>query len=64
LQKNSPVEPLLAYYDFHCRYLFEDLARRGCMQIRKVVENPKIETPLVPKKLLPSWRNVNYPADL
>jgi molybdopterin-guanine dinucleotide biosynthesis protein A len=64
MRKDGPVEPLLAHYDFRCRQLFEDLAGRGCLRIGAVAENPKIETPPVPKQLLPSWRNVNSPADL
>lgn len=63
-QKGGPVEPLLAQYDFRSRYLFEDLARRGCLRINALAENPKIDTPLIPSHLLPSWRNVNSPEDL
>ncbi len=64
LQKNGPIEPLLAHYDFRCRPLFEDMAKRRYLRIGTVAEYPKIETPPVPQHLLPSWRNVNTPADL
>jgi molybdopterin-guanine dinucleotide biosynthesis protein A len=64
LQKDGPVEPLLAHYDFRCRPLFEDMAERGHLRIGMVADHPKIETPPVPRQLLPSWRNVNTPADL
>ncbi len=63
-QIGGPVEPLLAQYDFRSRYLFEDMARRGCLRINALAENPKIDTPLIPAHLLPSWRNVNTPEDL
>ena len=61
---DGPVEPLLAHYDFRARLLFEDLARQGCLRVSAVAENKKIETPLVPEHLRPSWRNVNSPEDL
>jgi len=64
LRDGGPCEPLLAHYDFRCRHLFEELVCSGSMRISTVAENPKIETPVVPEPLLPSWRNVNTPQDL
>jgi molybdopterin-guanine dinucleotide biosynthesis protein A len=64
LQKNGPVEPLLAHYDSRCRPLFEDMAQRGHLRIGMVADHPNIETPPVPRQLLPSWRNVNTPAEI
>jgi len=64
LQEGSKVEPLFAMYDFRCAYLFQDLARTGCLRIGMLAGNSKIETPLVPESLRSSWRNVNSVRDL
>lgn len=58
------VAPLFAHYDFRSRFLFEDLAVRGCLRVSTVAEHPKIDIPLVPKRLRPCWRNVNTPEEL
>jgi molybdopterin-guanine dinucleotide biosynthesis protein A len=64
LLEGGPVEPLLAHYDFRCAPLFEDLLRTGCLRIGMVAANTKIETPVVPEYIRPSWRNVNTAEEL
>jgi molybdopterin-guanine dinucleotide biosynthesis protein A len=64
LREGGPVEPLLAHYDYRCLPLFEDLVRMACLRIGMVAASAEIETPLVPERLRPSWRNVNTVEDL
>jgi molybdopterin-guanine dinucleotide biosynthesis protein A len=64
LQEGGHVEPLLAHYDFRCASLFEDILRSGSLRIGTVVENARVETPLVPERFRSSWRNVNTVAEL
>lgn len=64
LREGGPVEPLLAHYDCRCLPFFEDLVRTGCLRISMVAAGAKVETPLVPERIRPSWRNVNTVEDL
>ncbi len=57
-------EPLLAYYDFRSRTIFEKIIASGCLRIGKIVEEEKISTPIIPLQYVHSWRNCNTPDDL
>ncbi len=64
LQGDGRVEPLLAWYDFRCRPLVEQLAAEGCLRPGGLVGRPGIITPRPPAELLGSWRNINTPLEL
>ncbi len=55
----SHHEPLLAYYDFRMGSAVEQVRRPHDLS-----DLPGVATPTVPDVLVPSWRNINSPADL
>ncbi len=57
------VETMLAYYDFRCRQIIEKLATGETFKLNKISENPKIISPVIPKKLESAWRNINSLSD-
>lgn len=57
-------EPLLAYYDFRSRLLFENLLMQGDLKLSRICENNKIVTPVLPRSLAGCWLNCNTPEDL
>ena len=57
------LEPLLAYYDFRCLPLFEQLIIQGDFCPLSIVGHPKVLTPQVPQHLAGAWRNVNTPSE-
>ncbi len=58
------LEPLLAYYDYRSRNLFEHLLQTGSLRPNHVCKSMKIETPEVPSTIADSWYNCNTPEDL
>jgi len=57
------LEPLLAYYDYRCLPLFEQLIIQKDFCPLSIVDHPKVLVPLVPQRLAGAWRNVNTPSD-
>jgi molybdopterin-guanine dinucleotide biosynthesis protein MobB len=64
LHEDGHVEPLLAHYDYRCGVLFERLLASGSLRIGQVARQGKIDSPLIPPLLRPSWRNINTPEEL
>ncbi len=64
LHGDGRVEPLLAWYDFRCRPLVEELTAGGCLRPGGLVGRPGIITPRPPADLHGSWRNINTPDEL
>jgi molybdopterin-guanine dinucleotide biosynthesis protein A len=58
------VEPLLAIYAPAALALLERLAARGIASAQKIVEDPSVATPIVPRHLRSAWVNVNTPDQL
>ncbi len=58
------LEPLLAYYDFRCRVLLEDLARNGNFKPIDILSNSSVTVLDVPSDLAEAWKNVNTPDEL
>ena len=58
------LEPLLAYYDFRSRLLFENVLLHGELKPSLVCESDKMIMPELPQHLAGSWLNCNTPADL
>lgn len=57
-------EPLLAYYDYRCGPLLEDLISSGSRRIGELAGKDMVLQPEIPVDLLGCWHNVNYPGDL
>jgi molybdopterin-guanine dinucleotide biosynthesis protein A len=64
LRNNGQVEPLLAFYDWHCRELLEELVERGSLRLSDLVGRPGVITPQPPEALRRAWRNINTPGEL
>ena len=64
LRGDGRVEPLLAWYDFRCRPLVEQLATEGCLRPGGLVGRAGIITPQPPPDLHGSWHNINTPDEL
>jgi len=64
LQGDGHLEPLLAWYDFRCRLLLEEIAASGSLRISRLAGKPEIRHFQPPARLQASWRNVNTPAEL
>jgi len=64
LRGDGRLEPLLAWYDFRCRPLVEELAATGCLRPGGLAGRPGVITPQPPGRLHGSWRNVNTPLEL
>ena len=64
LHEDGHVEPLLAHYDYRCGFLFERLLVSGSLRIGQVARQGKIDSPLIPLSLRPSWHNINTPEEL
>ncbi|MEN8191152.1 MAG: molybdenum cofactor guanylyltransferase, partial [Thermodesulfobacteriota bacterium] len=64
LSAKAPVEPLLACYDFRCRYLVEELAVNDIRRIRKIAKSSKVIKPVIPKEFVSAWHNINTPGEL
>jgi molybdopterin-guanine dinucleotide biosynthesis protein MobB len=64
LAQERPLEPLLAWYDFRCRPLLENLAASGSLRLNRLAEQAGVCALQPPQHLHCSWRNVNTPAEL
>ncbi len=64
LASDRPLEPLLAWYDFRCRPLLENLAASGSLRLNRLAQQDGICSLLPPAHLHHSWRNVNTPEEL
>jgi molybdopterin-guanine dinucleotide biosynthesis protein MobB len=64
LQNDGHCEPLLAWYDFRCRPLLENIAASGSLRISRLAEQTGVLRVQPPEHLHGSWRNVNTPAQL
>jgi len=64
LKGDGCLEPLLAWYDFRCRPLLEEIAASGSLRISRLAGQENIRHFQPPARLQDSWRNVNTPAEL
>ncbi len=64
LAANGFVEPLLALYEPQAKTYFEELAESKIFRISRVAKHSAISTPVVPRHLVGSWRNINTPDQL
>jgi molybdopterin-guanine dinucleotide biosynthesis protein A len=64
LQGDGHLEPLLAWYDFRCRALLEEIAVAGSLRISALAGQPGIYHFQPPVDLRSSWNNINTPAEL
>ena len=56
---DGPVEPVLAHYDPRACSLLEDLAGRGERSLQGLAGLDGVSTPLPPREIADSWRDVN-----
>ncbi len=61
---NEGAEPLLAYYDWRARHLFEDIAAKGESAPHLIAQHEKITSPSPPTELTSAWLNINSPEEL
>lgn len=64
LNAGGRLEPLLAWYDFRCRPLLEEIAASGPLRLHRLAEQEGICRAMPPAQLHGSWRNVNTPEEL
>jgi molybdopterin-guanine dinucleotide biosynthesis protein MobB len=64
LNGNGHIEPLLAWYDYRCQSLLENIAGSGSLRISGLAGRQGICHFQPPKELHPSWQNINTPAEL
>lgn len=64
LRGQGQLEPLLAWYDFRCRPLLENIAASGSLRLNRLAEQEGICRVQPPAQLHGSWRNVNTPEEL
>lgn len=64
LQGDGHLEPLLAWYDFRCRELLEEIAAAGSLRLSGLAGQPGVYSFQPPGDLRSSWNNVNTPAEL
>ena len=57
-------EPLLAWYDYRCGPLIEDVIASGGRKISALGNDELTGEPWIPADLAESWRNVNYPEEI
>ncbi|MGX9727408.1 MAG: molybdopterin-guanine dinucleotide biosynthesis protein B [Candidatus Electronema sp. VV] len=57
------LEPLLAWYDFRCRPLLENIAASGSLRLHRLAEQEGICRAQPPAQLRGFWRNVNTPEE-
>lgn len=57
-------EPLLAWYDYRCAPLIDNMIASGKRKISELCNFELTAQPLIPEVLVVSWRNVNYPEEL
>jgi molybdopterin-guanine dinucleotide biosynthesis protein MobB len=64
LHGTGQLEPLLAWYDFRCRPLLENIAASGSLRLHALAEQEGMYRAQPPTHLHGSWRNVNTPEEL
>ena len=64
LNAGGRLEPLLAWYDFRCRALLENIAASGPLRLHRLAEQTTVLRAQPPLHLHGSWRNVNTPEEL
>ncbi len=64
LAESKHCEPLLAWYDFRARQLFEKQVDEKDLRIGTVAAHAKIDTPVIPELLRSGWQNINTPDQL
>ncbi len=64
LEGDGRIEPLLAWYDYRCRMLLEDIAVSGSLRISQLAGQQGVFHFQPPCELHGSWRNVNTPEEL
>ena len=64
LNNSGHIEPLLAWYDFRCLPLLEEIAESGSLRISGLAGQQGICHFQPPRQLHPCWQNVNTPAQL
>ena len=62
--KTGRSEPLLAWYDYRCGPIIDELIRSGSRRISDLCSDDRILQPLIPDKLATCWRNINYLEEL
>jgi molybdopterin-guanine dinucleotide biosynthesis protein A len=60
---NGLTEPLLAYYDFRCRGLLEELVAGGSGKLGDLAGRKGVITPQPPARIRRCWQNINTPAE-
>jgi molybdopterin-guanine dinucleotide biosynthesis protein A len=61
LAGKAVVEPLLAYYDFRCGQLLEEMAANLEFSLSRLVAHPKVISPAPPDQFSCAWQNINTP---
>lgn len=64
LHGSGQLEPLLAWYDFRCRPLLENLAASDSLRLSRLAEQAGVCALQPPAHLHGSWRNVNTLEEL
>ncbi len=64
LENNGQVEPLLAYYDFRCSSLLENIFLQSHYRLSELSQFSQVKNPCPPVVLQKSWKNVNTPLEL
>lgn len=57
-------EPLLAWYDYRCGPLIDNMIAAGNRRISELCNEESTAQPWIPDDLVHCWRNFNYPEDL
>ena len=63
-RQRKKLQPLLAYYDFRCGKLFEQIHSSGSWRIGDIGRDERVVNPEIPECFSGCWRNVNTPAEL
>ncbi len=64
LDGKGHIEPLLAWYDFRCQLLLEEIAGSGSLRISRLAGQKKVFHFQPPRELHPCWQNINTPSQL
>ena len=64
LEGDGRIEPLLAWYDYRCRMLLEEIAASGSLRISQLAGQQGVFHFQPPREMHGSWRNVNTPEEL
>jgi glutamate dehydrogenase (NADP+)/cyclic pyranopterin phosphate synthase/molybdopterin-guanine dinucleotide biosynthesis protein A len=61
--QTGQLEPLLAHYDFRSSGIFEKMLASGCLRMKMIGADRRINTPKIPVEFCHCWRNCNTPED-